>query len=163
MVIPFVSLLTARWLADIDKDNMLNLSEYILAKFLIYARENAITIPRPLPQSLLDSVSELGPSAAYAEFEEEEEEVAPLALWTVSPRCIITYRKLFSENKTNISGTVYRCTSVTFEGTDYLHANTAPAIFSRSGLDQHTLSKVRFLSFWKRRLTFCDRYGNLPI
>lgn len=83
---------------------MLNLSEYLLAKFLIYARENGITIPRPLPQSLLDSVNEVGFSPLSAEEEEIDDEAVPSHPWSINPRCLVAYRKLFSEHKTTISG-----------------------------------------------------------
>lgn len=91
-----------RWLADIDKDNMLNLSEYILAKFLIFARENSITIPRPLPQSLLDSVLELNGALVEGDDMEGEEETSHP--WVINQRSLIAYRKLFSDNKTLVSG-----------------------------------------------------------
>lgn len=81
---------------------MLNLSEYILAKFLIFARENSITIPRPLPQSLLDSVLELNGALVEGDDTEGEEETSHP--WVISQRNLIAYRKLFSENKTHVSG-----------------------------------------------------------
>lgn len=82
---------------------MLNLSEYLLAKFLIYARENGITIPRPLPQSLLDSVTEMG---IYENGEDEgDEDMASPHPWAISSRCLLAYKKLFLEHKTMISGT----------------------------------------------------------
>eukprot|EP01126_Amoeba_proteus_P024748 TRINITY_DN24858_c0_g1_i2.p1 TRINITY_DN24858_c0_g1~~TRINITY_DN24858_c0_g1_i2.p1 ORF type:complete len:220 (-),score=30.90 TRINITY_DN24858_c0_g1_i2:55-714(-) len=49
-------LVTIWWLADLDKDNMLTISEYVLAKFLIHVREKSQTIPQPLPQILLDCI-----------------------------------------------------------------------------------------------------------
>lgn len=51
-----------------DKDNKLSVVEYVVAKFLIWAREQGQAVPPTVPSSLLASISpspQLNPSIVH--------------------------------------------------------------------------------------------------
>lgn len=113
-----------------DKDNRLNLAEYLLAKFLIYARQQGQVIPSPIPASLLESVSQIQiqpRSPLVSQTKKAKRRSVGRALpWTVTQKKAQAYSQLWME----------------YNKGGFVTGHTALDLFSRSGIDRMTLAKI---------------------
>jgi len=124
--------LAAIWeLSDMDKDNHLSLVEFILGKFLICARLQGQTINPPLPQSLLDTLTQTPQVRVPTQHQLKSTairnpSVRERNIWTIPDAKYATYNQLFCESN---------------EG-GFVTGHIAFNLFSRSGIDRSILASI---------------------
>eukprot|EP01125_Pyxidicula_operculata_P010783 TRINITY_DN3553_c0_g1_i2.p1 TRINITY_DN3553_c0_g1~~TRINITY_DN3553_c0_g1_i2.p1 ORF type:complete len:419 (+),score=124.30 TRINITY_DN3553_c0_g1_i2:232-1488(+) len=113
-----------RSLSDFDKDGHLNEKEYLIAKFLIYAKSSQQELPDRLPATLVRSVGLQDPTTSTPQNHSTPPQ--PEDRMTLTPQDYKNYKDTFVQVATN--GLVTGAAAI--------------ALFSKSNLSQDVLAKV---------------------